>query len=1114
MNDKDDKDNKDDKIYKIYINKHNEFIKKYGHKALILMMVGSFYEMYAVFDNGPDLHEISKLLNIVCSRKNKALPESWANPKMMGFQMNSLEKFMEILTNNNYTVIVFDQKTVIDVNADKKKDKKKITREISGIYTKSTNINNLQQYNNNYLLCMYIVNEEQKNSKPLKSIGLSCVDLSTGQVLVHSSYSEKYDEYIALDDASRFINNMNPGEILIYYDNTCKNSKEDSDVESFLYGYFNIEQDKCRFYNNIEAKYKTISFQNEYLKKIYPSSDTLLSPIEQLDLEKDPNVIISLCLLFDFVYDKMPSFLKNIKHPEFTFNSSHLVLGNNAIYQLDIFDSKDNITLKTKYKSLFHVVNETLTPLGERYLRNILSSPFVNKKKLNEIYEITDKMKTLNLPKEISDFLSEVRDIERLARKFELQIIKPYEIVMFVASYENILQIYNIIEKYPEFKNIIVNDKINTNLKKNISEFLEHINNIFDIEKLCLYCDMDFGEKINIYKKNIHKDIDELNNKIHSGKSTVENLAIKLESYFTKTKTKTEKIKEENKDDKEKEDNVSIKNSKKDGNYIFIFKSVVNNLLNIMKNKDKIEYDKNKHISFTDLKITQTKFGCSISIPAIKKSSDLFKIKNIINGYLDEISNEGDEEESVNNKQTTNILQIKNNSQDGYYISLTANRGNILKELLSKTQNIDLGFKKIKASEIEFKISKNTAKIIVPALNEHADKLEEYASQISELYKCHYIDDITNVFAKFKILFNMTNEFITNVDYLNSCAILSLKKGYVKPIIQEQKHSFVDAKKIRHPIVERIIDYEYVPHDIIIGNQDLKGMLIYGLNSSGKSVLMKSIGLCIIMAQCGLYVPADSFIFSPYHKLMTRITGNDNIFKGLSSFGIEMSEINSILKRSDEKTLIIGDEICRGTEHISGNALVAATIIKLSKLNPTFIFTTHLHEIMSLDEIKNISNVKAFHLKVSYDTKTEALIYDRKLTEGCGEPIYGITVAKYIIQDNGFIDDATNIKNKLLNNYDTLISGKTSKYNSDIYVYECNVCHTKDNIKLTNLETHHINFQKDCDENDVVKNKKHIKKNDKANLVVLCQECHNKIHSGELKISGYVKTSKGKQLVK
>ena len=187
--------------------------------------------------------------------------------------------------------------------------------------------------------------------------------------------------------------------------------------------------------------------------------------------------------------------------------------------------------------------------------------------------------------------------------------------------------------------------------------------------------------------------------------------------------------------------------------------------------------------------------------------------------------------------------------------------------------------------------------------------------------------------------------------------------------------------------------------------------------------------------------------------------------------------------------------------------------MKLSKCNPTFIFTTHLHEIMTLESIKKIKNVKAFHLKVSYDTKNDCLIFDRTLSPGSGESVYGILVAKYMIQDREFIDCANEIKNELMNDHDSLISGKKSRYNSDLYVYECNLCHTKDNVKLTNLETHHINFQKDCDEHNVVKNKKHMKKNDKSNLVILCQECHDKIHNNEIKLNGYVKTSKGKTLM-
>jgi len=1074
------------KIYQFYIEKHNEFKKKYGEKTLILIMVGSFYEMYGLFDEGPNMHEISKLLNIVCTRKNKALKESHANPKMMGFQMNSLEKFLEILTNNNYTVIVYDQK-VNNIN-----NKKVITREISGIYTKSINIGNITTSNNNYLMCLYIINEEQKKSKPLISVGLSCVDLSTGQVFVNSSYSEKFDEYIALDDAMRFINNMNPGEILIYYDDCSKAKNNNSDMENFLYGYFDIDDySKCKYYSSIDDKYKNLTCQNEYLKIVYPDAETLLSPIEQLDLETEPLVVISLCLLFDFVNDKMPSLLKNIKHPEFNFDSSHLVLGNNAVAQLDIFDCKENINVKAKYKSLFNVVNETLTPLGERYLRNILTSPFVEKEKLNLIYDTTEKMRNLNIPEKINVFLSEIKDIERLVRKMELKIIKPYELCLLVNSYENVLETYKIFDKYSnktnEFKQIIKNK----NLNKIIPEFINCISNIFNMENLMLYPDIDFNDKIQIYKTNIHKDIDELNNKINSGKSVIEKLANKLSSFFVSNSQNSENNK------------VEIKNSKKEGNYIFIVSQFKNEFLNLFEN---YEISENITVTLANMKIVTNKLGLKLFIPAIEKSSDLFKLKN----YIIELIGE----KNIAEKKQ-NFFEIKNNSQDGYYLLTTTNRANMLKELLSKTEMIDLEFTKIKTQDLEFKTTKNTTKIIIPQMSGDCDNLEDYTEEISNLYKKYYTEDIFDIYDKFSKIFSKINEYVTQIDYFNSCTILSLKHGYTKPIItdSEKSDSYVNAIKIRHPIVERIIDHEYIPHDIHIGGSNMKGMLIYGLNSSGKSVLMKSVGLCVIMAQCGLYVPADKFTYYPYTKLLTRITGNDNIFKGLSSFGVEMSEINSILKRSDKNTLIIGDEICRGTEYVSGNALVAATIMKLQKLKPTFIFTTHLHEIMNLEEIKSLSNIKAFHLNVTYDAKKDTLIYDRKLLEGCGEPIYGITVAKYIIKDNSFMEDAINIKNKLLNNYDSLVSGKKSKYNSDIYIHECNICHAKDNVKLTNLETHHINFQKDCDDNSIVINKKHMNKNDKSNLVILCQECHDKIHSNKLNISGYVKTTNGKVLV-
>jgi DNA mismatch repair protein MutS len=1096
---------KDDlKTYEFYIEKHNEYVKKYGQNTVILMLVGSFYELYSIFNDGPNIDEISKLLNIQHTKKDKGIPESKKNPRLCGFQMNSLDKFMEILTDNNYTVVIYDQKKDINIHAAKKSDRKKISRELYGVFTKSININCNQQSNNNYLLCIYISNDEQKNYKPLKSVGLSCVDLSTGNVQVHSAFSEKYDEFISLDDASRFINNTNPGEILIYYDDSNKNVNPDiEDIENYLYGYLNIDPRICRYSDKINQKYKNKIYQNEYLKKIYPSSETLMTPIEQLDLEREDNIVVSLCLLFDYVYDRMPSFLKDIKIPEFSFDNSHLVLGNNAVYQLDIFDNKENESLRSKYKSLFHVVNETLTPMGERYLRNILSSPYVNTNKLNDIYDLTEKLSESDISSILLKDLISVRDIERLARKMELKIIKPVEICILLTSYEAVINIFTNLKNMPEINKITKETK----LDKEIRKMIDHVTSIFNMDKLILCNNLNFDEDVDIFNKNVHADIDKMNCKINTGKETVVELRNKLLDFLPNSDKNKNKNKEK---EKEKDDEkITMHNTKKEGNHFQLKNSYALILKKLLDETDTINID-DKIIKSSDIDIQINTKNAKIILKE-QKSALKIKIKNKLLEMLEKnIDKNIDKNVITKDKSKIDIKKCK----DGYHLILGNDNAKKIKDALDKLKELDLGFAKIKSSEFKYTENTNKTQIKIPFINENASKLDEYIDDIGDIYKMHYLNDIQNIHNKFNDLFIKCNEFITRVDYLNSCVLLSQKKGYCRPVIKEKKYSFVSSTKIRHPIVERIIDHEYVPHDISIGNSDLKGILIYGLNSAGKSVLMKSIGLCIIMAQSGLFVPAESFVFSPYHNLMTRITGNDNIFKGLSSFGIEMSEINSILKRSNQNTLIIGDEICRGTEHVSGNALVASTIIKLIKLKPTFIFTTHLHEIMSLKLIQEIQNVKAFHLKVTYDTQTETLIYDRRLTPGCGEPIYGITVAKYIIQDKEFIDIATEIKNELLDNYNSLISGKKSRYNKDVYVYECNICKAKDNVSLTNLETHHINFQKDCDKFDVVKNKKHMKKNDKANLIILCQNCHNKIHDGEFNISGYIKTSNGKQICK
>ena len=172
------------------------------------------------------------------------------------------------------------------------------------------------------------------------------------------------------------------------------------------------------------------------------------------------------------------------------------------------------------------------------------------------------------------------------------------------------------------------------------------------------------------------------------------------------------------------------------------------------------------------------------------------------------------------------------------------------------------------------------------------------------------------------------------------------------------------------------------------------------------------------------------------------------------------------------------------------------------------MFATHLHELETLEEIKELSNIRFVYLSV--EEKNGELIFSRKLLEGTGEINYGIKIAKYVLDDPEFINDALKFRNELLEQQginNKVVNDKKSLYNKEIYMDSCYICGSEEK-----LEAHHINFQKDFKQtiNGLInENKKHLLKDDKANLVVLCGKCHDKLHNNEFEIKGLTKTTKG-----
>jgi DNA mismatch repair protein MutS len=459
-----------------------------------------------------------------------------------------------------------------------------------------------------------------------------------------------------------------------------------------------------------------------------------------------------------------------------------------------------------------------------------------------------------------------------------------------------------------------------------------------------------------------------------------------------------------------------------------------------------------------------------------------------------------------NDSDTKSLITLKYNERDGHYLLITNRRCEILRKNLAKQKNIEVGSINIKPSDLEFNelpkssSTKITSKIIQDMSKNLVIFKQLLAKKLKEIFK----EDMKKFSEIYSNNMHIWAKKIAYIDFINSGAICSIANHYSRPVLNLKSSSYLIAKEMRHPIVETISnETTYIPHDIELGyetNQD--GILLYGINSSGKSTLMKSIGLNVILAQIGYYTACTNFEFTPYTSLFTRICGNDNMFRALSAFMVEMTELMAILKRNDNKSLIIGDEICRGTEEKSANIIVCYMLETLANAGSSFITATHLHQIATLDSVTKLNRVKAKHLKITYDHENDTLIYDRNLSDGQGETFYGLQVAKFLMKDKNFNERTSEI----LKEYEQVQSPYVSKYNSQVYMNCCEICKIK-----TNLETHHIIWQKDFNEQEINPHKFYLKKNDSANLVVLCRECHDKVDRSEIIVNGWTRTSSGRK---
>lgn len=351
-------------------------------------------------------------------------------------------------------------------------------------------------------------------------------------------------------------------------------------------------------------------------------------------------------------------------------------------------------------------------------------------------------------------------------------------------------------------------------------------------------------------------------------------------------------------------------------------------------------------------------------------------------------------------------------------------------------------------------------------------------------------------------LWKMLEAWVEEVDIVRCLAHVSAVRGYIRPQLVAGDSASFKAKNLRHPLIESILTRtEYVKHDVSFG-PDALGWLVYGMNASGKSSLMKSIGIAVHLAQCGCYVPASEFEFTPFKAIYTRILNQDNLWAGLSSFAVEMSEMREILAAADEHTLVLGDEMCSGTESVGAQALVAAGIEWLSERRARYVFATHLHGLMDILPPPESLKLQVWHLRVIYDAVHDRLIYDRSLRPGSGSSQYGLEVARAMHLPTEFLTKAHAYRRKLLGSV-TEAEATASAWNSAIQRRACEMCGTS---TVRDLEVHHIRPRAEAIGTRFADG---AGRDDARNLIVVCQRCHDEHHAGRLDIQPLRMTSDG-----
>ena len=1004
--------NKDESgIYFEYFKISKEYQEKYGKNTVLLMQVGSFFEIYGLKDvDMSEIHEIAQICQFAVSEKKMVYKNSQV--LMAGFPDYKLEKYLQKITENMYTVVVFVQE----------KNEKNTRRIFHGVYSPGTYLSyeseNSPQITNNIMSIWFelykplhkdsrMINRHQENLV----VGISVANIFTGKSYMFEYTTPFYMNPTTFDELERAISMFNPSELIVispFEKDTIKTIVSYSGVAASAIHYM----DSRDFTNESVQNCTKQKYIHHILSTFYGDESY------QVCSEFNTHVVAtqSFCYLLNFIHEHNPNLVKNITIPIFNNTSDRMVLANHTLKQLNITDDNTNDGKNVgQLSSVLTFLNRCCCPMGKRLFRYQLLNPTFNEAWLENEYRMTEIMRNPDnylVVSSIRKLLSSVKDVEKTIRQIVLQKIYP----------SSIYYLYN---------------------------------SVCLMQYILVYCNEIPG-------------ITEYVCSEYSG--------------------------------------VSV-------NYQQYNETVCVDFVKFIRD--------NLHIELCKTVQSINSFDENIICPGVSETLDGFIAKNQENSFvfrkIREILNQLMQKHE--NNCDTEYIKEHETEKSGLSLQITKKRALTLKNLLSKMSEpivISVGVS-IVPKDVKFSSASTSCdEIEYPLLNKICKEMLQLKDKINKEITFTYNEFVRKLEKDWVPVLENIASFLGRIDVLQCKIYVSKEYNFCRPVIEKTDiaHSFVSTKGLRHVLIEQLQTNEiYVPNDMDIGTNGQDGILLYGTNAVGKTSIIRALGIAIIMAQAGLFVPCSQFVYKPYRSIFSRILANDNLFKSLSTFAVEMSELRIILKMANEHSLILGDEVCSGTETESALSIFVTALQELHHKQSSFIFATHFHEIAKYDEITALSRMKMKHLSVYYDRELDCLVYDRKLKEGSGNRMYGLEVCKSLYMPEDFLEKAYRIREKYFPDTKGILSETTARYNAGKIKGMCEIC--KENI---GEDVHHLREQVEANEDGFIDG---FHKNHPANLINICKKCHLLEHRTE-KISPAIlvkkekakaKTTKGYKLV-